>query len=185
MILPHIVLNDPHLPWERLSSPTYTHDASDQSILPWLAVLPFDPQGPGDAYGTQELRLSDVQLNGSKAIYRNQNAAPVKQSPMFTLTMTVAEYLKLPDSNIPGSTPVYTPNYAVSDPRNTDYADIKDLATPVQVIFITGILFRQLFCSRIDANKVDLDPYQYCAVSDSHRQNNQSLRFAACAKYQY
>lgn len=81
--------------------------------------------------------------------------------------MTVAEYLKLPDSDIPGSTPVHIPNYAVTDPRNTDFKNIQDLDTPVQVIFITGILFRQLFCSRTDATKVDLDPYKYCAVSGS------------------
>lgn len=167
MILPHIVLNDPHLPWERLSSPTYTINASDQSILPWLAVLPFDPQGPADAYGSQELRLTDDELSGSKSIYTSPNSTPVKQSPMYTLTMTVAEYLKLPQSNSAGSTPVHIPNYASKDARNTDYSDIKDLATPVQVIFLRAILFRQLFCSRTDSNKIDLDAYKYCAVSHS------------------
>jgi hypothetical protein len=164
MILPHIVLNDPHLPWERLSSPTYTHGVSDPSILPWLAVLPFDPQGPVDSTGTQELRLTDDQLNGSNAIYKGPaNSNPIKQSPTFTLTMSVAEYLKLPTGGSPNSTPVHIPNYATTDARNTDFSNIKDLDTPVQVIFLTGTLFKSLFVS--SSSKVNLDQYKYCAVS--------------------
>jgi hypothetical protein len=171
MILPHIVLSDAHLPWERLSSPTYTHEASDASILPWLAVLPFDPHGP-----TQELLLSATQLNGSQAVYKDPTSTdPLKQSATFTLTMTVAEYLALPQNVPSGGTPVHIPNYAVNDPRNTDYDNIKNLDTQMQVIFITGALFRNLFVSTSDPTKIDLGHYKYCAVSETCHVNSSEL----------
>jgi hypothetical protein len=144
---------------------TYTHKVSDPCILPWLAVLPFDPNGPQDKAGTRELLLSDPQLNGDKAVYKNPKSSdPVKQSPNFTLNMTVAEFLKLPQAVPPGGTPIHIPNYAIQDPRNTDYNNIRDLDTPVQVIFLSGMLFHSLFTSESDPAKIDLDHYKYCAV---------------------
>jgi len=39
-ILPHVVLNDPHLPWERVASTEAGKDATRNKV-PWLALLTF------------------------------------------------------------------------------------------------------------------------------------------------
>lgn len=49
--LPHVVFTDPHLPWERQAVPTL--DGATKNRVPWLAVIPFEPE---------ELRLTKEQL---------------------------------------------------------------------------------------------------------------------------
>ncbi|KAL2113300.1 hypothetical protein VUR80DRAFT_4625 [Thermomyces stellatus] len=54
-ILPHIVLSDPHLPWERVGSPSTEHTPDERSRVPWLVLLSFTQD---------ELKLEQGSLKG-------------------------------------------------------------------------------------------------------------------------
>lgn len=73
-ILPHIVLSDPHLPWERIGSPSKEGGDHPRNRVPWLALFTFNHDElllqPGD--------LGDVQF---------------KQSSIGSVKMTVADFL--------------------------------------------------------------------------------------------
>lgn len=160
-VLPHIVFNDPHLPWERRPEMNTVDIADDKDTLPWLTVVPFDCTGPN-----RELELSPSQLNGPSAIH-NQPATgslPLKQSATFSISMTLCDYLNLgtrptiddnASSNTGTSPKVFLPGEV---PSVQD-----DLTTPVDVIFITGKLFRQLFTMPTDPKTVDVSQYRFCA----------------------
>jgi hypothetical protein len=154
MVLPHIVLNDPHLPWERPMAGV----RDDAQLMPWLAVIPFDCNALG---AEQELRLTAAQLNGDSAIYKAPNGSVVQQSSYFTLSMTVKEYFLLGSNPTPQSTKVLIPPFATND---KDFSEIQNLSTPVDVIFLSGKLFKGLFSSKADPTKLDTSQYQYCSV---------------------
>jgi hypothetical protein len=155
MILPHIVLNDPHLPWEQPMSGV----RDDEQLMPWLAVLPFDCNALG---AEQELRLTPDQLNGNTAVYKDPNNLPVTQSSYFSLTMALKDYFLLGSNQ--QSTKVYIPPFSTKD---KDFSEIQNLTTPVDVIFLSGKLFKGLFGSKTDSTKLDISQYQYCSVSAS------------------
>lgn len=108
-ILPHVVLTDPHLPWERLGSPKSAalaaaaagpNDAPPRSRVPWLVVFSFSQD---------ELRLSPDDLNGPKSLFRDTSAGvikPVKQSSTMTINMSIADLWVVAP---PGSSEVTTP----------------------------------------------------------------------------
>ncbi|CAG1992344.1 unnamed protein product [Fusarium graminearum] len=106
-ILPHVVLTDPHLPWERLGSPTAgtnmelkaqikmlalngtDRSAAPRNRVPWLVILSFSQD---------ELRLPPEHLDGSSSIFRNTSDGvmkPVKQSSTMTVNMSIADLWKL------------------------------------------------------------------------------------------
>ncbi|KND88087.1 hypothetical protein TOPH_07326 [Tolypocladium ophioglossoides CBS 100239] len=104
-ILPHVVLTDPHLPWERLGSPSQgtnmelrmkmkalAEGAKGEPVrnrVPWLVVLSFSQD---------ELRLPPQDLDGSSNIFRNTSAGvvkPVKQSGTMTVNMSIDDLWKL------------------------------------------------------------------------------------------
>jgi hypothetical protein len=160
-VLPHVVLSDPHLPWERKIDGADAFPDEEAQHIPWLAVLPFDCNGPA-----LELRLSDTQLNGSGAIYKTSSPAPtamaqepLKQSASFTLSMTVEDYLQLPASTT-ASTKVHIPPFILDTQQ---YPEIQHDQTPIEVIFLSGALFKSLFGSSTDHTKTDLSPYRYVA----------------------
>lgn len=69
-ILPHVVLSDPHLPWERLGSPKAEAAEDDRNKVPWLALLTFTQD---------ELRLQPGALPGLEP----------KQTAALAVNMTV------------------------------------------------------------------------------------------------
>ncbi|KAF5676664.1 hypothetical protein FCIRC_6959 [Fusarium circinatum] len=75
-ILPHIVLSDPHLPWERIGSPSAEHNDDTRNKVPWLALFTFSHD---------ELLLQPGEL-GDKEF---------KQSQAGAVKMTVGDFLKL------------------------------------------------------------------------------------------
>ncbi|PNY27029.1 Uncharacterized protein TCAP_03025 [Tolypocladium capitatum] len=104
-ILPHVVLTDPHMPWERLGSPSQgtnmelrmkmkalAEGAKGEPVrnrVPWLVVLSFSQD---------ELRLPPRDLDGSSSIFRNTSAGvvkPVKQSATMTVNMSIDDLWKL------------------------------------------------------------------------------------------
>ncbi|KAI0117300.1 hypothetical protein F4814DRAFT_459425 [Daldinia grandis] len=110
-ILPHVVLTDPHLPWERLGRRSQgtnkelqmkmralAEGASDETVrnrVPWLVVFSFSQD---------ELRLPPQDLDGSASIFRNTSSGvtkPVKQSGTMTVNMSIDDLSKVTDVTTP------------------------------------------------------------------------------------
>lgn len=70
--LPHVVLNDPHLPWERDSLATKKESDGEQNKVPWLAVLVFTQE---------ELRLDKEYLKRDSGIFPETVAIPPPPNP--------------------------------------------------------------------------------------------------------
>lgn len=88
-ILPHVVLTDPHLPWERLGSPKLGESTSDRNRVPWLALLSFSQD---------ELRLGPEVLDGETSIFNEtsaQLAKPVKQTSTLAVNMAIGDLLAM------------------------------------------------------------------------------------------
>ncbi|KAI0447283.1 hypothetical protein F4803DRAFT_364629 [Xylaria telfairii] len=71
-ILPHVVLNDPHLPWERVGSPSSIDIEDPRNRVPWLVLFSFTQD---------ELRLDPGSLKGYDP----------KQTGTLSVKMTVGE----------------------------------------------------------------------------------------------
>ena len=155
MILPHLVFNDPHTPWER--SVSVANNFSEDDFMPWLAVVPFDINAPV----TQELRLTTDQLSGPGAVYTPSDGSAVVQSTSATITMPLSQYLQLGSSSSSNGTKVHIPPFS----QDLDWGEIQNDLTLVQVVFLTGTVFNGLFPPRSDPTKPDVSQYRYCAVS--------------------
>lgn len=83
-ILPHIIFNDPHLPWEREAFPT----ALRETRIPWLAVIPFEPE---------ELRLTDEQL-AVGGLFKQKEV--MHQSATMALRMTAGDAADAADTAV-------------------------------------------------------------------------------------
>ncbi|KAH7006889.1 hypothetical protein EDB80DRAFT_893391 [Ilyonectria destructans] len=75
-ILPHVVLTDPHLPWERIGSPSAEKIVDTRNKVPWLALFTF---------AHDELLLKPDALGSVK----------FKQSPTLSIKMKVGDLLKI------------------------------------------------------------------------------------------
>ncbi|MCJ1344692.1 hypothetical protein MMC31_002895 [Peltigera leucophlebia] len=130
-ILPHVVLTDPHLPWERLGSPKLKDNKDDRNRVPWLALLSFTQD---------ELRLGPEVLDGETSIFKNTSAQlskPVRQTSVLAVNMSVGDLLATTDI----VTPV-TPNLGnnISDSRG-------------DFIFVRPDLFKSLFSTFDSSNQ--------------------------------
>lgn len=129
------------MPWERPVS------QSDDDV-PWVAVLPFDCAHPTDP----ELNVSQPQLADiSKGLFE-QKTVPL--DAQFSMPMTALEYAGL-EAKVESATSkkqVIIPPMKLNGPTEE--------ATPVQVIFLKGKLFRKLFYTE---GKLDLLQFKYCA----------------------
>jgi hypothetical protein len=158
-ILPHLVLNDPHYPWEilpgaleRLQGPIDPKDYSYvdpkdnttktqtvfRNLVPWVALLVFDPE---------ELRfdhvadLADLGLPGYTT-----DADLQKQDPKGVFRMPVNDYLALPAS----SRINYRAGYTDGKEGDAAFEELKNLnsTSNTDVIFPKKDLFKALFQSR-------------------------------------
>lgn len=168
-ILPHVVLTDPHLPWERLGSPkggtnkelkaqmsrlalgaTETGvKATDipRNRVPWLVVFSF---------AQDELRLPPEDLDGTSSIFRNTSDGvikPVKQLSTMTVNMSIADLWKLsPDVTTPVTDKLGPPS--MKDSRG-------------DFIFVQTDLFTSLFSTfddrgnRVQGSGPDTSQYKY------------------------
>ncbi|KAF8457873.1 hypothetical protein BDZ91DRAFT_837736 [Kalaharituber pfeilii] len=87
--LPHVVLTDPHLPWDRFASkyPSDHDPEFNRNRVPWLALLVFT---------ADELKLSADELNGSDGLFTNTSlAGNVKQTQTFAINMQVEDVSKI------------------------------------------------------------------------------------------
>lgn len=79
-ILPHVVLSDPHLPWERMGSPASEEgrQKDERNKVPWLALFTFT---------NEELKLADNALGGKS----------YKQTDTLAVNMIVGELRAIPN----------------------------------------------------------------------------------------
>ncbi|KAI1802212.1 hypothetical protein F4811DRAFT_573201 [Daldinia bambusicola] len=142
-ILPHIVLTDPHLPWERLGSRSQGTNkelqmkmkalaagASGETVrnrVPWLVMFSFSQD---------ELRLPPQDLDGSTSIFRNTSdgvTKPVKQSGTMTVNMSIDDLWKVTD---------------VTTPVTSDLGPDSMKSSRGDFIFVKPDLFTNLFQAR-------------------------------------
>ncbi|KAF5639339.1 hypothetical protein F52700_4191 [Fusarium sp. NRRL 52700] len=164
-ILPHIVLTDPHLPWERLGSPKGGSNKAlktqmkrvalgeekassiPRNRVPWLVML---------AFAQDELRLPPEDLDGPDSLFSNTTDGvlkPVKQSSTMTVNMSIDDLWKL--------------NPAVKTPITSSLGppSIKD--SRGDFIFVTPDLFTSLFSTfddkgnRVKGSGPDTSQYKY------------------------
>ena len=141
-ILPHIVLNDPHYPWEILAGMTKNmrttvdpHTLPDNTTLfrglvPWIALLVFDPE---------DLRFTNPA--DLKALTKEMDL--MNQNPKGTFTMRVADYLSLPSSS--------RIKYEAGYPKG-GFDDLKKTVGNVDIIFPKKDLFNDIFASPEDTD---------------------------------
>ncbi|KAK5996414.1 hypothetical protein PT974_01748 [Cladobotryum mycophilum] len=162
-ILPHIVLTDPHLPWERLGSPKAgtnfdlrqkvasiaagSGEGPVRNRVPWLAIFSFSQD---------ELRLPPEDLNDPTSIFQTTSAGvikPVKQSSTMTVNMSIADLWQLKDTVASPVTPDLGPD-TMKDSRG-------------DFIFVKPDLFTSLFSTfdqngkRVVPAVPDTSQYQY------------------------
>ncbi|GAB0138937.1 hypothetical protein EsDP_00007156 [Epichloe bromicola] len=110
-ILPHVVLTDPHLPWERLGSPKGGTNKQLKAQMKRLALGATDTGAKANniprnrvpwlvmfAFAQDELRLPPEDLDGSSSIFRHTSDGvikPVKQSSTMAVNMSIADLWKL------------------------------------------------------------------------------------------
>ncbi len=116
-VVPHMVFNDPTLPWERTASTIFADDDATNTV-PWLAVLLFTQD---------ELRLSSSDL--STMFAATSLGTTAKQSSTLTINMLASEILDVKNS---ASGVVYDPE--------GDGADAK-----TDLIFVPSVLFNPIF----------------------------------------
>ncbi|TGJ87799.1 hypothetical protein E0Z10_g928 [Xylaria hypoxylon] len=147
-ILPHIVLTDPHLPWERLGSPSLgtnmelrmkmkallaegVAESSEipRNRVPWLIIFSFSQD---------ELRLPPEDLDGPSNIFRNITSngliKPVKQSGTLTVNMSIDDLWHL------------TPDVATPVTSDLGPDNMKD--SRGDFIFVKPDLFTNLFLQK-------------------------------------
>ncbi|KAA8895948.1 hypothetical protein FN846DRAFT_817657 [Sphaerosporella brunnea] len=143
--LPHVVLTDPHLPWDRIASAKPDSESPDwqRNQVPWLALLVFTQD---------ELKLSADQLNGSDGLFTGTTLGKnIQQTQTFTINMKVADVPNIKNTISPITALPTEP----SDDKTTD------------VILVPSTLFTELVRSYDDnGNPVgqtgpDVSRYKY------------------------
>lgn len=128
-ILPHVVLTDPHLPWERLGDP---NAPMDRNMVPWLALFSFTQD---------ELRLPPSALDPKTGIFSktsDQLQKPVKQTPTMAVNMTVSDLWATNDTTTPVTSNLGPPT--IKDSRG-------------DFIFLQPDLFTSLFSTFDSSNQ--------------------------------
>lgn len=158
-ILPHVVLTDPHLPWERRGSPKSEENKTDRNRVPWLALLSFKQD---------ELRLGPEVLGGETSIFKETSAQlvkPVNQTSVLAVNMTIEDLLATTDI----ATPITNLGTNFSDSRG-------------DFIFIRPDLFKSLFSIFDSSNQRQVsespDTTQYKFLSHVRKINTTGMALA-------
>ncbi|KAL8286079.1 hypothetical protein RB597_002940 [Gaeumannomyces tritici] len=145
-VLPHVVLTDPHLPWERDGSPLTEgeNDPDPRNRVPWLVLVSFQQD---------ELLLPPEDLEGMFKATSAGVIKPVKQTPTMTVSTSIADLWAL------GSNDVTSPVTSDLGP-----ASMKD--SRGDFVFLKPDLFRALFSKfeggkRIDSASPDTTVYRF------------------------
>lgn len=139
-ILPHVVLSDPHLPWERQSTLQELPD-SKRNRVPWLALLLF---------AQDELRLPVEDRQGDRSLFPPQ-PKPLQQSSTQAIRLTLQDL----ESTKHIVSPIKSKDSKTPDKTMADF------------IFVKPELFTSLFSrfsalnQREAATKPDTSPYRF------------------------
>ncbi|KAI1624656.1 hypothetical protein EDD37DRAFT_664816 [Exophiala viscosa] len=158
-ILPHIVLNDPHYPWEVAAGNTGdnmrepvdlqhipkqdgTAERRYRGLVPWVALLVFDPA---------ELRLT---ADEGKPLLKPTGLTPDfnKQDPKGVFRMKVSDYFNIDQSS------------RINFEAGIDnFSGIRTTEGNVDVIFPTKAQFLQIFqnAADTDTNKLGVEAFKY------------------------
>lgn len=140
--LPHVVLSDPHLPWERGRRNSKGMPDESRNRIPWMALFVFE--------GDTELKLSPEHLGSGGIFPKDMTAtAPVAQDKTsYAVEMTWDQLTRL-DPSIP---------VQVSKQRPPDDKDTK-----MSIIFPPVDIFKQLFATPGNESTASIDKYKYLA----------------------
>lgn len=161
-VLPHIVLTDPHLPWERDGSPKSEGegDPDPRNRVPWLVLVSFEQD---------ELQLPPEDLEG---IFKATSAGvikPVKQSPTMAVNTSIGDLWSLG----PGD---------VTSPVTRDLGPTSMRDSRGDFVFLKPDLFQSLFSKfdasgkRIDSEAPDTTAYRF--MSHVRRINGSGMALA-------
>ncbi|KAK3345688.1 hypothetical protein B0H65DRAFT_467400 [Neurospora tetraspora] len=131
-VLPHIVLNDSTLPWERIGSSQAEDQHPDdyaRNRVPWMALLIFSPD---------ELRLDDAEKAAIFA-HTSLNDPPPKQLKSMAVRVPLGDLVKLKE----GTAKVPFGNIDIDQATKPD----------TNVIFPKAFLFNRLFAAYNDDGK--------------------------------
>ncbi|KAK0100918.1 hypothetical protein ONS95_007360 [Cadophora gregata] len=170
-ILPHIVFNDPHVPWLREAGVAYKFlsdpidlgsDGKGRNLVPWMALVTFDPEEllvtPVDAIdiGFHVLPSPEAtSLAGSRTPETIDPPMPVTVIASYdpeklpangAYQMTVGEYF----TKIPKHRVYFEAGYEGSGKQ--DFDDLKVSAEMTSVIFPKMSLVKKILGSRVTAN---------------------------------
>jgi hypothetical protein len=166
-ILPHIVMNDPHYPWE-IAAGTLTNmkgqiDPQDyldgtmkrtryRNMVPWVALLVFD---------VEDLRFSNVdEIKALQISNFDADAAFALQNANGTFAMKVKDYF----ANIPTSSRVdYQPEFGEND--KDGYIKMVQSDESMSVIFPRKDLVKKVIgqCFSDTDTTVDVEGFKYLA----------------------
>ncbi|RDB20853.1 hypothetical protein Hypma_012073 [Hypsizygus marmoreus] len=134
-ILPHIVFNDPHLPWQ---TEVGTPNEDDPMRIPWLAVIAFEQS---------ELKMTTEDTVFPSGFQGDPPAQSFTMSNNMTLAMLAQSGLRCAVPNLAES---FTEEPALSN-------------TKIDVIFPKMDLFLALFSDSANQPSINLDRYKYLA----------------------
>ncbi|MCJ1248187.1 hypothetical protein MMC30_005404 [Trapelia coarctata] len=138
-ILPHIVINDPHYPWEiEAGVSDRMHDIVDggRGMVPWIALIVFDPD---------ELRISDpADLQALKIPGFTQASDLVKQNSNGSFKMQVSEYFDTVN-HLPQASRVNFEKGMAKEPDSLK--EVKAMTSSMQAVFPQKKILRHLFPS--------------------------------------
>ncbi|KAE8445353.1 hypothetical protein EG329_013475 [Mollisiaceae sp. DMI_Dod_QoI] len=171
-ILPHIVLEDPHYPWE-ISAGVKTHmdgkideqkltDAvtgkpimdpltkeqkvTYRGMVPWVALLVFDPQD------LHLPKLSDITTLNIPGFTKETDVT--SQNPKGTFNMNISDYFTIPEASRINYKAKYIKQDGTLD--DTDYDELTGTVGKVDVIFPPKSLFSQIFATEKDTDELKM-----------------------------
>jgi hypothetical protein len=170
-VLPHVIFNDPTLPWERIGSlkaddlkpkePNYD-DYFGRNRVPWLVVLVFSQD---------ELQLGKNDLDKDQGNFRyidEFKTAGAKQSPTYAVNMAMKDVGLIKDC----VTPIQTPDPNIEKDARGD------------VLLLPRALFGSLFTHFDEDGKSDTiapDVYPYRFLSHRRDINSQGMAVSGTA----
>ncbi|KAL7920574.1 hypothetical protein ACQKWADRAFT_154561 [Trichoderma austrokoningii] len=144
IVLPHIVLTDPYLPWDRSPSAAHLSPGEDEKIdrnrTTWLALMVFS---------MEELQLSQADIGNIMRHLPRDLSAKREQSETGALRMLARDTPKL--------TGVI--NTTVFD----EIIDARDAAKSTDVVVLPGQLFTALFTEPGGGSKIEVASYKHMA----------------------
>jgi hypothetical protein len=147
-VLPHILFNDPHLPWERVLPDEANGSTKEATQMPWLAILTFE---------VDELQVTNPppELASLKA-----STSMSYHMPLSTLwKMNSTTCLPFPEADMTNPDDIGL---------DAERPDGEKSTTNVDVIFLKDALFKSLFGQQKDGEsdksfQLSLERYKYLA----------------------